>query len=54
METGPGDISHEQAYSCLTRLTEGIQFSLAFCESFRVRGINQEDDAVDLGEVVSP
>jgi hypothetical protein len=37
-----------------TRLTKGIQFGLAFRESFGVRSINQEDDTIDLGEVVSP
>jgi hypothetical protein len=33
---------------------EGVQFSLRLRETFDIRGVDEENDCVDFGEVVAP
>ena len=33
---------------------ESVQLRLGLCETFEVGTVNQEDDAIDLGEVITP
>ena len=33
---------------------KGVEFGLGLGESFEVGGVDQEDDTIDFGEVISP
>lgn len=45
---------HERDLGQLLHLEQRVQLGLRFGESLVVLGVDEEDDSVDLGEVVSP